>query len=125
MGKSQRVKGATGEREVLGLLGEILQRKFERNITQSRYGGADCIDMGRIKLEVKRQERLAIKDWWEQAQRQAKDGVPVLAYRQSRKPWTFVLDCADVCLLEARGNLIHMDIETFCLLVKKMKFLGT
>lgn len=125
MGKSQRVKGASGEREVLGLLGEILQRKFERNITQSRYGGADCIDMGRIKLEVKRQERLAIKDWWEQAQRQAKDEVPVLAYRQSRKPWTFVLDCADVCLLEARGNLIYMDIETFCLLVKKMKFLET
>jgi hypothetical protein len=125
MGKSQRVKGASGEREVLGLLGEILQRKFERNITQSRYGGADCIDMGRIKLEVKRQERLAIKDWWEQAQRQAKGGVPVLAYRQSRKPWTFVLDCADICLLDVRGNLIHTDIETFCLLVKRFNFLET
>jgi len=125
MGKSQRVKGASGEREVLGLLGEILQRKFERNITQSRHGGADCIDMGRIKLEVKRQERLAIKDWWEQAQRQAKDGVPALAYRQSRKPWTFVLDCADVCLLDVRGHIVHMDIETFCLLVNKMKFLET
>lgn len=125
MGKSQRIKGASGEREVLALLGEMLGKKFERNITQSRYGGADCIDMGLIKLEVKRQERLAVKEWWEQAQRQAKDGVPVLAYRQSRKPWTFVLDCADACLLDTRGHLIQMDIETFCLIVERMKFLET
>jgi hypothetical protein len=125
MGKSQRVKGATGEREVLGLLSERLGQKFERNITQSRCGGADCIDMGRIRLEVKRQERLLVKDWWEQAQKQAKDGVPVLAYRQSRKPWTFVLDCADISLLDVRGHLIHMDMETFCLLVEKMNFLET
>ena len=125
MGKSQRVKGATGEREVLALLGEKLGRKFERNITQSRYGGADCIDMGRIKLEVKRQERLAVKDWWEQAQKQAKDDVPALAYRQSRKPWTFVLDCADVCLLDVRGHLIHMDIDAFSLIVIKLNLLET
>lgn len=123
MGRSQRVKGASGEREVLALIGEKLGRKFERNITQSRYGGADCIDMGRIKLEVKRQEKLNISDWWKQAERQAKGGVPVLAYRQSRKPWTFVLDCADVCLLDARGHLIQMDLETFCLLVNKLNFL--
>jgi hypothetical protein len=123
MGRSQRVKGASGEREVLALIGEKLGRKFERNITQSRYGGADCIDMGRIKLEVKRQEKLNISDWWEQAERQAKGGVPVLAYRQSRKPWTFVLDCVDVCLLDVRGHLIQMDLETFCLLVNKLNFL--
>ena len=137
----QRAKGAAGEREVLALLGDRLGKKFERNLGQTRGGGADCVEIGRIALEVKRQEQLNIKSWWEQAERQAVcisipsgidihkkqqlNAIPVLAYRQSRKPWTFVLDCKDVCLLDVRGHLIQMDLETFCLLGIKMNFLET
>jgi hypothetical protein len=147
MGKMQRNKGASGEREVLALLSERLGIKLERNLSQTRSGGADCIQLGRIRLEVKRQEQLNISNWWKQAQEQAgyvyipsgiytymgehlndKDSpgsspgeparlIPVLAYRQSRKPWTFVLDASDIPILESRGHLLHMDIETFCAIV--------
>lgn len=147
MGKMQRTKGASGEREVLALLSERLGIKLERNLSQTRNGGADCIQLGRIRLEVKRQERLNISGWWKQAEEQAgyvyipsgiytyKTGhlnaedfpggspgepvrlIPVLAYRQSRKPWTFILDASDIPILESRGHLLHMDIDTFCAIV--------
>lgn len=146
MGKMQRNKGATGEREVLALLGERLGMKLERNLSQTRNGGADCVELGRIRLEVKRQERLNITGWWKQAREQAgyvsiPNGIdtymgsdlntnltggssgepvrliPALAYRQSRKPWTFILDASDIPILESRGHLLHMDIDTFCAIV--------
>lgn len=130
MGKMQRNKGAAGEREVLALLSERLGVKLERNLSQTRNGGADCIQLGRIRLEVKRQERLNITAWWKQAEEQSlllvtnvtnnnkrERLIPVLAYRQSRKPWTFVLDASDIPILESRGHLLHMDIETFCAIV--------
>lgn len=117
MGRMQRVKGAAGEREVLKILSEKFGVKLERNLTQTRCGGADCVEMGRLRLEVKRQEKLAIAAWWAQAQEQAGENVPVLAYRQSHKPWTFVLDSNDLALLPCRGHLLHMDVDTFCALV--------
>jgi hypothetical protein len=139
MGKMQRTKGATGEREVLALLSERLGVKLERNLSQTRNGGADCVQLGRVRLEVKRQERLNISGWWKQAEEQAgyistpngvdiyEDGrlnlIPVLAYRQSRKPWTFILDAADIPILESRGHLLHMDIDTFCAIVVARGFL--
>jgi hypothetical protein len=117
MGKMQRVKGAVGEREVLALLSERLGVKLERNLSQTRNGGADCIQLGKVSLEVKRQERLNITAWWEQAVKQAGSNIPVLAFRQSRKPWTFVVDSNDVQLLSSRGHLLHMDVDTFCAIV--------
>ena len=133
MGKMQRNKGANGEREVLAMLSERLGIPLERNLSQTRNGGADCVQLGRIRLEVKRQERLNITAWWKQAEEQAgyvsiPNGIdtymerglnliPVLAYRQSRKPWTFILDAADIPILESRGHLLHMDIDTFCAIV--------
>jgi hypothetical protein len=130
MGKMQRNKGANGEREVLALLGERLGMKLERNLSQTRNGGADCVELGRIRLEVKRQERLNITAWWKQAEEQSlllvtnvtnnnkgERLIPALAYRQSRKPWTFILDSSDIPILESRGHLLHMDIDTFCAIV--------
>lgn len=137
MGKMQRNKGAAGEREVLAMLGERLGVTLQRNLSQTRNGGADCVELGRIRLEVKRQESLNLNQWWIQAGRQAgyvyipsgmytykvdalNEGqplVPVLAYRQSRKPWVFVLDCFDLKLLPCRGHLLSTNLETFCELV--------
>lgn len=127
MGKMQRNKGANGEREVLALLSERLGVTLSRNLSQTRNGGADCVELGRIRLEVKRQERLNINAWWKQAEEQSlllvtnvtnnnkgERLIPVLAYRQSRKPWAFVLDASDIPILESRGHLLHMDIDTFC-----------
>lgn len=145
MGKMQRNKGANGEREVLALLSERLGVTLSRNLSQTRNGGADCVELGRIRLEVKRQERLNITAWWKQAEEQSlllvtnvtnnntgerlntnQPGgspgepvrlIPALAYRQSRKPWTFILDASDIPILQSRGHLLHMDIDTFCAIV--------
>jgi hypothetical protein len=147
MGAMQRNKGAAGEREVLKLLGERLGITLNRNLSQTRNGGADCVELGRIRLEIKRQEKLNIPAWWRQAEEQAglllvsidtnnnSDGdlnaqnlpgsppgkpdrlIPALAYRQSHKPWTFVLDSFDLKLLPCRGHLLSMNVDTFCSIV--------
>jgi Holliday junction resolvase len=93
VGKAQRLKGKTGEREFLNLLGELIGDRLSRNLNQSDGGGADCVSLEGWAIEVKRHESLSVGAWWRQAQRQAEraGAVPVLAYRQSRKPWAIVV----------------------------------
>lgn len=88
MSKSQRTKGAVGEREFLKLLGDELGEALKRNLAQTRDSGADCIQVRGWAIEVKRQEKLSRPKWWRQAKAAAEAlGVqPMLAYRQSCKP---------------------------------------
>ena len=88
-GAASRRKGATGEREVLRLLGELLGEALERNLSQSRSSGSDCIGVKGFAIEVKRQERLNRQAWWRQAVDQAskENGEPMLLYRRSREKW--------------------------------------
>lgn len=89
MGAMSRNKGARAEREVLRLLGNELGQLLERNLTQSRAGGADCLCVKGWAIEVKRVEALSRPTWWAQAVAQARrEGVePMLLYRRSREPW--------------------------------------
>jgi len=87
-GKSCRAKGGQGEREFFKALSELLGATVTRDLSQARDGGAD----GRIggwRIEVKRQEKLRLMPWWEQAAAQAPapDCWPAMAYRASRMPW--------------------------------------
>lgn len=94
-----RAKGASAERELATLLidwaGEQgMALEVKRNLEQVRGGGHDLVGLERygMAVEVKRVEVLALANWWEQAVRQAKqagDLIPVLAWRQNRKPWRF------------------------------------
>lgn len=90
MSAMQRNKGAAAEREVLKLLGDELGQSLQRNLQQTREGGADCICVHGWAIEVKRQEALSRPKWWRQAVTQATAlGVePMLLYRRSREPWT-------------------------------------
>ena len=90
MSASQRRKGAAAEREVLRLLGEELGILLQRNIQQTRDGGADCLCVKGFAIEVKRQEALSRPAWWRQACEQASmvQAEPMLLYRRSREPWT-------------------------------------
>jgi len=90
MSAMQRRKGAQAEREVLRLLGEELGQQLQRNLSQTREGGADCICVRGYAIEVKRQESLSRPAWWRQACEQAaRLGVePLLLYRRSREQWT-------------------------------------
>jgi hypothetical protein len=128
MSKSQRMKGKTGEREFLNLLGQSLglSESLARNLGQSHAGGADCVCIDGLAIEVKRCERLEIADWWAQADRQASSmtpcRVPVLAYRQSRRPWLVVIPVNWMLGTAARAELIGatctVDLPTFAKLVR-------
>lgn len=89
MSAKSRNKGARGEREVLKLLGEELGVVLERNLVQTRDGGADCLCVRGFAIEVKRVEKLSRPTWWRQACEQAKRlGLePMLLYRQNMGRW--------------------------------------
>ena len=90
MSAMARNKGARAELEVLRLLGEELGQALQRNLSQTREGGADCICVKGFAIEVKRQEQLSRPAWWRQAVEQAQRlGVePMLLYRRNHEPWT-------------------------------------
>lgn len=90
MSAMQRRKGAAAEREVLKLLGEELGWALQRNLSQTREGGADCLCVHGFAIEIKRQEALSRPAWWRQACEQAQrvGAEPMLFFRRNREQWT-------------------------------------
>ena len=89
MALNSRSKGKRGERELFDLLGF-----GERNLDQTRSGGADGVDTAPFSIEVKRQEKVRLSAWWTQTERQAEageDSIPVLAWRRNRQDWNFLV----------------------------------
>lgn len=69
MGKSQRTKGATYEREVASALSMALGIDVKRHIGQARDGGEDMI-AGCLDVECKRRKTLTVVEaWLSQAER--------------------------------------------------------
>lgn len=128
MSAMQRSKGQRGERELFGLLSDELGFVIQRNIDQTRAGGADCIQVPGWALECKRCETLNINAWWKQAVKQAEDieCMPMLLYRQSRKPWRAVVALWQITSI-ANGELHHayddhmveISFETACYLIRE------
>jgi len=116
--KSQRTKGAAAERELAKALSEFLNIPVQRNLLQVRDAGHDLTGLP-VALEVKRQERLVIGSWWAQACAQADScgKTPALAYRQSRKPWRFILPMSMLDTSLESNDLewtMELGIEGFC-----------
>jgi Holliday junction resolvase len=94
-GRGRRNKGATGERELAGILRDNLGVEVKRNLGQAR-DGADDITIGKFRIECKRQERLQIDVWCEQVEACAQPGeIPLVIYRRNGKPWRVVLRLED------------------------------
>lgn len=108
-----RAKGQNGEREIADMMNLVVMRVMkdlghseadvlavantvQRNQNQSAVGGNDLSNTFGLSIEVKRQEDLSINAWWKQcAEAAARNGeLPVLAYRQNRKPWRMRLPVA-------------------------------
>jgi len=71
-----------------------LQKTPERNLDQVRNGGSDINEVAPFMFEVKRCEALTKRDWWVQVKKAANTvpgSIPVVAYRQNRKPWKFLI----------------------------------
>lgn len=92
-----KMKGATGEREVLALLQPTVRKIFEerslpcplleRNAMQFARGGFDIVGVDWCAIEVKRQENMQLEQWWRQACAQARGREPILFYRQNHRGW--------------------------------------
>jgi Holliday junction resolvase len=89
VGKSERSKGARGEREVAAVLREH-GFEAERNRVGTEGDDVTCSIPG-ISLEVKRAETLKIPMWTRQAEEQAGSREPVLVYRSNSQPWRAVV----------------------------------
>lgn len=107
-----RTKGATAELEICKLLEPVVREAMmqfgrkvpdtaiiQRNQNQSAVGGSDLSNTFGLCIEVKRQETLAINDWWKQCSEAAVRNaeIPVLLYRQSNKKWQAVMNVEMNC----------------------------
>jgi hypothetical protein len=108
MGKSQRTKGAVGEREVAGIFSAALNRDFTRNIGQARDGGND-LDIGPLCVEVKRRKTLGtIYSWLQQAiaslpafraKNLRTEAFPVVVAREDNGQWLVITRLSDFLVL--------------------------
>lgn len=111
-GKSSRTKGQVGEREICKILGDALSISLDRNLEQTRDGGCDIV-LYHWAIEVKRQEKLQVDKWWEQACVQAEDSHrhPVLIFRKSRNPWRVIMPVS--LSKDPRIHYMHTDLDYF------------
>ena len=68
MSKSQRTKGAGGERELCGILSDALGQVVKRKLGQARDSGND-IDIAPFRIECKRRKHIGnLYEWLKQAE---------------------------------------------------------
>lgn len=97
MGRSQRTKGAAGERELAGLINDALGTSTSRVLNQSRDGGCDLwlsVADKPMAIEVKRVERASVPAWLAQVAKVEAE-YHVVAWRPSRQPWTVCMPFDD------------------------------
>jgi len=122
MGKMSRTKGAQAERELAGMLRSELG-DVTRNLNQTRDGGCDLLGVGPFALEVKRQEKLELRAWWQQACDQADRErlIPALAYRQSYRPWQFVVPAGALMhSIPMDGPVAYLEIDGFVTVTREL-----
>jgi hypothetical protein len=133
VGINIRQKGQTGEREVADMLNSIIYnvmkeldfpeeeclksiRTVQRNQNQSAVGGNDLTNCFGLSIEVKRQEQLAVATWWKQclASAERNSEMPVLIYRQNRKPWRIrTYGWINISSAKHLQAIVEIDIDTF------------
>lgn len=108
MGARSQRKGVSGEREIVTILsahGIHARRNLQRYIGGKNNPDVSAEYKGRkLHIEVKRRERLNIREAVNQAVSDA-DGkaIPVVVHRSSRQPWLVTVRLDDV-LAEVTGE---------------------
>jgi Holliday junction resolvase len=103
VGASQRRKGASGERELCGILSDALGFNVSRILGQARDSGHD-IDVPGFSIEVKRRQRIALL-YSALAQAMNGKGTPALMLRADGKEWLVVMHLPDFIKL-AREEIV-------------------
>lgn len=95
-------KGKRGENEFCRWLKDKLELDWlpERNYNQADGHSADIVELDCFTIEVKRREQLNLDAWWLQVVIAAREhgGSPVVAFRQNRKPWEFLISASYIGL---------------------------
>lgn len=110
MSKSQRDKGARGEREICDILSGRYGVPVKRNLGQARDSGDD-ITFGEITWEVKRRKSFAtIYQWMQQAAMAAveKNTIPVVVHRADNAEWLVTLHILDFLHLADEYIMKHI-----------------
>lgn len=114
MSKSQRTKGAAGEREFCKLLEEHGFPKPQRLLGQARDGGGD-IPTPPILWEVKRRQKIATYEFMRQAvaalPAQPKCDVPAVAMRADGEDWLIVIRAKDILPILIKHFTVGRRIE--------------
>lgn len=107
MGKKERAKGARGElllRDYLNSFGLSVRRGF------TYLHQSDLVDLPGIHIECKFVEKLNIRKAMDQAIEEAekrKDGLPVVFWKVSRKPWLTIMRTEDWITLYKMARWKH------------------
>lgn len=98
MGSKSQRKGASGERELAGILRDHGYAESERGGSMTFGSVPDVVGLPGIHIEVKRVEKLNVMEAMEQSIRDSevmKDGTPALFHRRNRKPWLVTMRLDD------------------------------
>ena len=104
---NSREKGASGERELAGILREYGYTARRGQQYCGANGDADVVGIPGIHIECKRVERLNLDEAMAQSERDAKKdgGTPVVIHRKNRKPWRVTMNLEDfIALLKEAGH---------------------
>lgn len=89
MGKYSRDKGARAERQWRDICrAEGYDAERGCQLYQKGSEVADVVGLAGIHIEVKNQERLALRDWMAQSVADSHDGeIPIVAHKKNREGW--------------------------------------
>lgn len=112
MSKSQRTKGASGERELCALLSDAFGEKITRRLGQARDSGHD-VDLLPFRIECKRRKRIAgLYEWIAQAAGALGPNAtrvlypfPTVMLRADNEEWLVVMRFTDWCTI-AREEIV-------------------
>ena len=122
-GRTSRTKGAAGERELFGLLSDQLGFVVRRELSASRDGGCDGLDVPGWAIEVKRTEQALAAHWYQAVLQAEKAGrKPVLFWRRNRAEWRAFVSPQDVApdLFQEGGDSLSMSLPRWCELARAL-----
>lgn len=106
MGRLQRQRGATTEREIANYLSDELGIAVKRKLGQARDSGED-ISVPPFRIEVKRRKKLAVMDFMRQCETGSLETeIPVVIMRVDGDTRPVVMMRLDQFIPMMRGELI-------------------
>ena len=128
MTKFSKDKGKRGERAVANLIFELTGWNAYRRV-RNDAGDTDLVGVPGWCVEVKDHAKATmgdVRDWWAQAVRQSKDGIPLLIYKRQRGEWRAVwpasihLEMQDADWWKDYDYTVESSVEAWAVVARKL-----